>query len=44
MSDITNAEKRKLERALNYEKPELRIEILKETSGADFWAYKYQVK
>ena len=25
-------------------KPELRIEILVETPGADFWAYEYQSK
>jgi len=25
-------------------KPELRIEILKDTSGADFWAYEYKPK
>jgi hypothetical protein len=24
--------------------PELRIEILKDTSGADFWAYEYKSK
>ena len=26
------------------EKPELRIEILVETNGADFWAYEYENK
>ncbi len=25
-------------------KPELRIEVLIETDGADFWAYDYQLK
>ena len=25
-------------------KPELRIEILTETEGADYWAYEYQIK
>ena len=34
------------EQAQNHikDKPELRIEVLIETEGADFWAYEYQSK